>query len=254
MIGWLKSLFASEKRSDPEPDDLWNAMESMDPRNSLARLHQLKLDSEQFPVVKGLLDGTLSPADCPGVTDWCQSEAVAPTGMDGLAFALQLALRSSRTTYVIPKGQSVPAAVLPKYVSRGQLTIVVSYLGGTPVIITSLDEYLSSNSLVDFSLETLTPSKLRRRLPSQPTTVRDRDVTSSVTIAKRINEQDRLVEPLAVKELVDAINQELGYDLTADQLPEDLRPIDQLGLYSLDVQIDHSTKKKIKVWVVPSVD
>ncbi|WP_182869562.1 50S ribosomal L9 C-terminal domain-containing protein [Rhodopirellula sp. JC639] len=204
--------------------------------------------------MKGLLDGTLSPADCPGVTEWCQSEAVSPTGMDGLVYALQLALRSSGTTYVIPKGQSAPAAMLPKYVSRGQLTIVVSYVGGTPVIITSLDEFLSSNNIVDFSLETLTPSRLRRRLPSQSTTVRDREVTSSVTIEKRSNDQNRLFEPLEVKELVDAINQELGYDLTADQLPQDLRPIDQLGLYSLDVQTDPSTKKKISVWVVPSAD
>ncbi|QDV88916.1 50S ribosomal L9 C-terminal domain-containing protein [Stieleria magnilauensis] len=254
MIGWLKSLFSRRERCDPEPDDLWNAMESMDPRNSLARLYQLKLDSKQFPVVKRLLDGTLSPADFPGVTDWCQAEAVNPTGMDALAYALQLALNSSGTLYVIPKGQIVPAAILPKFVSRGQLTIVVNHMGGTPVLLTSLDEYLSSNNIVDYSLETLTPSKWRRRLPSKSDRVRDRNVTPSVTIEKRTNDQGRLLEPLAANDLVAAINQELDYNLTPDQLLKDSHPIDQLGLYNFDVQIDPSSKKKINVWVVPSVD
>ncbi len=254
MIGWLKSLFSRRERCDPEPDDLWNVMESMDPRNSLARLHQLKLDSKQFPVVKRLLDGTLSPADFPGVTDWCQAEAVNSTGMDALAYALQLALNSSGTLYVIPKGEVVPAAMLPKYVSRGQLTIVVNHMGGTPVLLTSLDEYLSSNNIVDYSLETLTPSKWRRRLPSKSDRVRDRNVTPSVTIEKRTNDQGRLLEPLAANDLVAAINQELDYILTPDQLLADPQPIDQLGLYNFDVQIDPSNKKKINVWVVPSVD
>ncbi|QDV40367.1 hypothetical protein Enr13x_01730 [Stieleria neptunia] len=254
MIDWLKSLFSGREGCDPEPDDLWNAMESMDPRNSLARLRQLKLDSKQFPVVKRLLDGTLSPADCPGVTDWCLAQAVNPTGMDGLGYALQLALKSSGTLYVIPKGQSFPAAMLPKFVSPDQLTIVVNRAGGTPVIITSLDEYLSSSDIVDYSLETLTPSKLRRRLPRQPEITRDRKVTPSITIERTTNDQDRLLEPLELKDLVDAINRELDYNLTPDQLPEVSQPIDQLGLYNFDVQIDPSNKTKINVWVVPSVD
>ena len=232
MFGRLRSLFFDKDTSDSESDHRWNAMESMDPRNSLARLQQLNLNSQQFPVVKGLLDGSISPADQPGVADWCHSQEVSSTGLDALTYALQIALASDGTTYVFPTGQQVPAAMLPKLTTSRDLTIVVSHMGGTPIAITSLDEFLSSNGIIDYSSEILTPSKLRRRVTGEPDFARDRldrGVIPSVTIEKRADDQQRLLEPFELTDLVDATNRELSYNLTPDKLTIEDGRIDQLG-------------------------
>jgi hypothetical protein len=255
MFGRLRSLFSDKDKSDSEPDHRWNAMESMDPRNSLVRLQQLNLNSQQFPVVKGLLDGSISPADQPGVADWCHSQEVSSTGLDALTYALQIALASDGTTYVFPTGQQGPAAMLPKLTTNTDLTIVVSHMDGTPV--TSLDELLSCNGIIDYSVEILTPSKLRRRVTCEPSFARDRldrGAIPSVTIEKRADDQQRLLEPFELTELVDAINRELGYNLTPDELTIEDGRIDQFGLFTCIAQVDSITKKKIKFWVVPKIE
>lgn len=257
MFGRLRSLFSNRVTSDTEPDPRWKAMESMDPRNSLARLQQLNLNSQQFPVVKGLLEGSISPADQPGVAEWCHSQELSSTGLDALTYALQIALSSDGTTYVFPTGQQVPAAMLPELTLSRDLTIVVSHMGGTPAIITSLDEFLSSNGIIDYSFEILTPSKLRRRVTGEPNFARDRldrGVIQSVTIEKCADDQQRLFEPFELTDLVDAINRELGYNLTPDKLTIEDGRIDRLGLFTCIAHVDSITKKKIRFWVVPKIE
>ena len=257
MLGWLKSLLSNQAASKSEPDYLWSAMESMDPRNSLTRLRQLKLSTEQFPIVKRLLDGSLSPAERPGVAEWSHAEEVSSTGLDALTHALQIALASAGTTYVFPKGKDYPVAMLPKYTRSSDLTIVVSHIGGTPVVITSLDEFLSSEGIVDYSFEILTPSKLRRRVTGEPDFARDRldrGVTPSVTIEKRADEEQRLLEPFEMSELANAINRELGYELTPDDATIAEDHIDHLGLCTCIATIDSITKQKIHFWLVPKVE
>ena len=255
MFGWLKSLFASSasgNRSDL-PDDLWNALESMDSRNSLARLRTLKLTPEQFPVVKGLIEGSISPADRPGVSDWCSKEDVSESGMDALAFALRSALESTATTYVFSKPEGTPVALIPRFVHEKELTVIVSHVGNTPVVITSLEELLKRNQIGDYSLETLTPRSFRRRFSNQPDFARpaiDRGVKKSVTIEKLADENGQLLEPLDITDLAAAINNELGYDLSAENLDIDATSIRKLGLYTVIAQVDSLTQEKILFWIV----
>ena len=105
-------------------------------------------------------------------------------------------------------------------------------MGDTPVVITSLDEFLSSNGIIDYSFEILTPAKMLRRVTGEPNFARDRldrGVIPSVTIEKRADDQQRLLEPFELTDLVDAVNRELGYNLTPDKFTIEDGRIDRLG-------------------------
>ncbi|QDT08675.1 hypothetical protein [Planctomycetes bacterium K23_9] len=261
MIGWLTSLFTGKQTDGPganeeisEQDDMWAVIERMEPRNSLARLRQLNLSPTQFPIVRGLLDGTISPDDRPGIADWCRDHEVLPKGVDALNYALQLNLESEGTTYVFSSKEEFPVAKMPKLVNRQDLSIVMPHFCNSPFLITSLDEFLSSTNVADFTLEVLDPSQLKRRVTNKPSFARDRldrGTSESVTIEKQADDDNRLTEPFDKADLVAAVNTALETNLTPDDVSIENEPIVECGLYSCIVQVDSITKQKIKFWVVP---
>lgn len=256
MFEFLISKFFSTKKapSTPPDDPLWNVLEAMEPRNTQERLRQLNLDSEQYTIVKAFFVGTLSPDEQPGVADWCDLEGVSSTGISAMTRALQLVLSSDGVNYVFAADRLV--AEVPKLIDSESLTVIVNHMGGAALIISSLNEFLADNRIDDYSLEVLTPSKLRRRATGKPDFARDpldRGVIQSVTIEVRADEHQRLLKPFDLEELVDAINRELGYDLSSEGLIVEGGPINQLGLFTCIAQIDSITQKKIRFWLVPTV-
>ncbi len=248
MLNWLKQRFASTPK---EP--LWEVMEKMDPLLSYDRFQSLDLSARQRPLVKGLVEGTIKPAEIDAVRRWKDRHGEEDDGIDALVFALQHVLDGNKVTYLFEDGECVPAARFPRYIDRSSLTVIFNDRK-CHLQIASLDEFLSSNGIEAFSLESLSLRQLQDRITDGAYSRRSKPEGGriSITIERSSDAEDQVHEPVGTTDIVLALAEE-GYEVDHQsvQLESDILT---LGLHKVPIRLGDDTVKECSVWVVPSID
>jgi len=261
MFDWFKGLFESKTVVN---DPLWDVMEKMDPLLSYERFQALDLTEGQRPLVKGLIDGTVKPAEVDGVREWAEQHGESDDGIDALVFALQHVLEGHEVTYLFEDQVPVPTARFPDFVDEDWLTVLFSDRENH-LQITSLKESVSLNHISNYTLEALELSQLRRRITARahttqgaasssttdpPSVVKKRE--QSITVERKANSDGHLYETLGAAEIASALNQ-AGFNVTSDEVCLE-SPLDKLGLYKVPVRLGPNADSKMYVWVVPSIE
>ncbi len=261
MFDRFKKLFGAKPLVN---HSLWEVMEEMDPLLSYDRFQALELTERQRPMVRGLIDGTVKPAEFDAVREWQEQYGEDDDGIDALVFALQHVLDGTEVTYLFEYQAPVPVARFPNLRDKAALTVLFNDRE-SHLQITSLEDFVSANNITDYTLEALDLSQLRGRNgghtnPGQgaasssttdpPSAAKVRK--QSITIERKANSEGHLYEAVGVADIVSALNRE-GFDVTSDDVHLE-SPLEEHGLFKVPAQLEPNTDWKLFVWVVPSVE
>jgi len=255
MFTWLKSVFGSQPE---EIDPIWRVMADMDDWLTHERFQSLDLSAEQRPLVKGLIDGTIKPADLPEVQRWKDECIASDDGVDALVVAMQHALGGDQVTYLFPTGEVAPAARFPNLTDEQTRTVFFDDREGH-MRIASLAEFVEASGIGAYSLEKLSVIQLQSRMTGRTEKEvldlrrkESRIPKARLSFERKADEAGVLEEPVTVEEIAAALNDE-GYHVSADDIVLD-QPIMHLGLYNPQVRLKLDAELRVYLWVVPVVD
>lgn len=252
-LEWFKSLFSTKSSEPTESDYLWSAMEKMDPLCSYERFRKLKLTDEERPILKKLIEGSMKPAEIDAVREWAAQRNENPNGIDALLHALQHVLEEPQILYLFEKGNNVPAARLPLYENESEITVLFNERE-CHLQLVSVEEFVKLNQIEQFSLEPLDLDDLYNRMTGRPagTPRRKQERQLSLTFERKTEADEKVSPPVGADDIAAELT-ELGYAATPAAVELEA-PLDKLGMFSVQVEFEPGSPKKVIVWVVPAAE
>ena len=255
MFTWLKNVFGSQP---DEIDPIWRVMADMDDWLTYERFQSLDLSAEQRPLVKGLIDGSIKPADLPEVQRWKDECIDSDEGVDALVVAMQHALGGDQVTYLFPTDAIAPAARFPKLTDDATRTVFFDDREGH-LRIASLAEFIEASGIGEYSLEKLSVIQLQARMTgrTEKEVLELRREDSRIpkvrlSFERKADDAGVLEDPVTVEEIAAALNEE-GYHVSVDDIVL-AQPITHLGLYNPKVRLKLDAELRVYLWVMPSVE